>query len=177
MFNKKATSEIDTIVGESTKFYGNIHYSGRLHIDGEIIGDVIAEKDGSVLTISERGKITGNVQVHRIELNGEIIGDVYAINDIQLATDARVRGNLYYDNIEMDRGAEVNGNMIHGKPEVIGSAGVQTEGVIASTPVDHNIAFKNSTDVPEDNVAAATIPAKPVQVIDTQLQPPKIKIS
>lgn len=136
--NKKVSVEVDTIIGASTRVIGNIHYSGRLRIDGEIAGNVVAEKEGSVLNISASGRIEGNVQACRIVLNGEVVGDVYAMNDIQLAANARVRGNLYYDKIEMERGAEVNGKMIHGKPQVVNSKPVAS--VSATSPVDNVVA-------------------------------------
>jgi cytoskeletal protein CcmA (bactofilin family) len=197
--DKKTNADNDTNVGGSTKIYGNIHFSGKLQIDGEIVGNVVAEKDGSVLTISEGGKIEGNVQVHRIILNGEVIGDVHALSDIELAANARVRGNVYYDKIEMARGAEVNGNMIHGKPQAMESepAPVENLGMNAGTanpvetamhatvPVTNNVAATPpgavAATAPVNNVVAAATPvanvAEPAQAISTQIQQPKIKIS
>jgi cytoskeletal protein CcmA (bactofilin family) len=46
-------------------------------------------------------------------LSGEVIGDVYALKHIELAPNARVTGNVYYNLIEMAGGAEVNGSLIH----------------------------------------------------------------
>ena len=192
--NKKTAVDFDTIVGVSTKIYGDIHFSGKLHIDGEIFGDVVAEKDGSVLTISEGGKIEGNVMVHRIIQNGEVIGDVYAINDIELAANARVRGNVYYNKIEMERGSEVNGNMIHGKPqeqqyETASAENIDTAAPIhsqelAATPVDNTIAAIPSVAAPTTAVEAITTAAPPAAIsVETMSQvvrhipPPKIKIS
>ena len=38
------------------------------------------------------------------------------IKQIELATNAKVKGNVYYNVIEMAKGAEVNGSLIHGEP-------------------------------------------------------------
>ena len=113
--NKKAkrTTELDSLVGENTRFVGDVHFSGGLHIDGAIKGNVIAEGDDSHLTTSEKGRIEGNVHVHNIVLSGEVVGDVYALTHIELAPNARVTGNVYYNLIEMAGGAEVNGSLIH----------------------------------------------------------------
>ena len=113
--NKKAkrTTELDSLVGENTRFVGDVHFSGGLHIDGTIKGNVIAEGDDSHLTTSEKGRIEGNVHVHNIVLSGEVVGDVYALTHIELAPNARVTGNVYYNLIEMAGGAEVNGSLIH----------------------------------------------------------------
>ena len=45
-------------------------------------------------------------------MNGEVKGDVHADERIELASQARVIGNVYYKLIEMAIGAEVNGNLV-----------------------------------------------------------------
>ena len=109
----KTSTELDSLVGANTRFVGDVHFSGGLHIDGTIKGNVIAEGDDSHLTTSEKGRVEGNVHVHNIVLSGEVIGDVYALTHIELAPNARVTGNVYYNLIEMAGGAEVNGSLIH----------------------------------------------------------------
>ncbi|MGD8593844.1 MAG: polymer-forming cytoskeletal protein [Gammaproteobacteria bacterium] len=111
----KRNTEIDSLVGGNTKICGDVHFTGGLHVDGVIEGNVIAGSDNSVLTTSEKGQINGNVTVHNIVLNGEVVGDVHALRHIELAPNARVTGNVYYNVIEMAMGAEVNGNLIHTK--------------------------------------------------------------
>lgn len=113
--NKKAkqTAELDSLIGGNTKFVGDVHFSGGLHIDGTIKGNVIAEGEDSHVTTSESGRVEGNVHVHNIVLSGEVVGDVYALKHIELAPNARVTGNVYYNLIEMAGGAEVNGSLIH----------------------------------------------------------------
>ena len=110
----KQTAHIDSLIGQNTEIHGDVIYSGGLHVDGTIKGSVIAEKgEDSVLTLSERGTIEGEVKVPNIVINGSVIGDVYAAGHIELAVRARVHGNVYYNLIEMAMGAEVNGNLMH----------------------------------------------------------------
>jgi len=113
--NKKAkrSSDLDSLIGANTKMVGDVHFNGGLHIDGTVKGNVIAEGDDSLVTTSEKAHIEGNVHVHNIVLSGEVIGDVYALKHIELAPNARVTGNVYYNLIEMAGGAEVNGSLIH----------------------------------------------------------------
>jgi len=66
-----------------------------------------------VLTVSEKGRIEGDVQVPNLELNGAVEGDVHASERVELASHAKVTGNVYYNLIEMAMGAEVNGNLVH----------------------------------------------------------------
>ncbi len=108
------TGKIDTLIGANTVIEGNVRYEGGLHVDGTVKGNVYAEPDStSVMSISEKGVIEGDVRVPSIVLNGTVIGDVYAYHRIELAPQARVTGDVYYNLIEMAMGSEVNGNLVH----------------------------------------------------------------
>lgn len=108
------TAKIDTLVGQNTELTGDVYFSGGIHVDGIIKGNVIAESDShSSLTLSEHGSIEGDVKVPNITLNGTVVGDVHAGDSIELAPHARVKGNVFYNLIEMAMGAEVNGSLVH----------------------------------------------------------------
>ncbi len=111
---KRKTTRIDTLIGQQTEVLGDIKFTGGLHIDGTIKGNVIAEHDsGSMLSLSEQGTIEGEVNVPFVVLNGVVIGDVHGGEHVDLASKARVTGNVYYNLIEMAIGAEVNGKLVH----------------------------------------------------------------
>lgn len=118
---KGKSTKIDTLIGQNSELHGDVMFSGGLHVDGVIKGNIFAESgSGSILSVSERGLIEGEVKVPNIMLNGSVKGDVHAAEHIELAEKARVTGNVYYKLIEMMRGAEVNGNLVHraeGEPE------------------------------------------------------------
>lgn len=111
--NNRRNAQIDTLIGNSTELRGDVYFKDGLHIDGVVKGNVIARGENSMLTMSEQGRIEGEVRVQNIVLNGEVLGDVYASEHIELAPAARVTGNVYYNLIEMAMGAEVNGNLVH----------------------------------------------------------------
>jgi cytoskeletal protein CcmA (bactofilin family) len=109
----KRNSQIDTLIGSGTELRGDVHFKDGLHIDGVVKCNVVATGETSMLTMSEDGRIEGEVRVHNLVLNGSVEGDVYASEHIELAPEARVNGNVYYNLIEMAMGAEVNGNLVH----------------------------------------------------------------
>lgn len=117
MFKKKknlGSTRIDTLIGQGTKIKGDLVFSGGLHVDGKIIGDVIAaEGSDALLILSEFGHIEGDVKVPNMVLNGEIIGDVFGSVRVELAPKSRINGSVYYNLIEMAIGAEVNGGLVH----------------------------------------------------------------
>ena len=111
---KSGVSRIDTVIGEHTRLEGDIHFTGGLHVDGTVKGNIIAESGtDNVLTVSEKGRIEGDVRVPNLVLNGAVEGDVHAGERVELASHAKVTGDVYYNLIEMAIGAEVNGNLVH----------------------------------------------------------------
>ena len=111
---KSSTARVDTIIGQQSRIEGDIHFSGGLHVDGHIKGNILAESgSASVLTVSEHGSIEGDVQVPTVILNGTVTGDVRSDDRIELAAKAAVNGDVYYNMIEMAMGAAVNGSLVH----------------------------------------------------------------
>ena len=108
------SAKIDTLIGHKSVILGDVRFAGGLHVDGTVKGNVLAEEDdASVLTLSDTGTIEGEVRVPNVVLNGTVIGDVHAKQHIELASNARITGDVYYNLIEMAMGAEVNGNLVH----------------------------------------------------------------
>jgi len=109
-----ASTSVDTLIGRQTEVLGDVRFSGGLHVDGKIKGKVLTSGEkSSSLSVSESGTIEGDVSVPHIVLNGTVIGDVHASEKITLAAKARVVGNVYYKIIEMEGGAQVNGQLVH----------------------------------------------------------------
>jgi len=111
---KSGGAKVDTIIGQQTRIEGDVHFSGGLHVDGRIKGNIIsADGSGSVLTVSEHGDIEGDVRVPTVILNGTVTGDVHSEERIEMAAKAKVNGNVYYKLIEMAMGSAVNGSLVH----------------------------------------------------------------
>ena len=97
-FKKKIkTTRIDTLVGRHSKIVGDIRYSGGLHIEGTVEGNIMAEhEDKGVVIVSELGVVEGEIRGPSIIINGTVHGDVYATGTIELAAGAEVNGNLVH---------------------------------------------------------------------------------
>ena len=104
----------DTLICKQTKISGDISFTGVLYIDGHVQGNIISEElENSLLTIGKNGFVEGEIQVPHIIILGKVKGDVHALEHVELMSDARIQGNVYYKLIEMAMGAEVNGQMLH----------------------------------------------------------------
>lgn len=118
MFSNKTnvarpSAESTTLIAAGTAIKGDILFSGRLHLDGKVEGAIRGDGAQAVLTLSEHAQVTGEVQAPHIVVNGTIAGDVTASERLELASNARVEGNVYYKVLEMSAGAQINGKIVH----------------------------------------------------------------
>ena len=123
MFNKEnaptnnissnTASKLDTLLGKNTKINGDINFSGVLVLDGTVIGSLLGSNNDGVLTINESGRVEGKIEVANIIINGTVKGDIIASGKIEVASKASIEGNVYYQNIEMETGSKINGQLIY----------------------------------------------------------------
>ena len=76
---KQTSTRIDTLLGKTATLNGDLEFSGGLHLDGRVNGNVRSSADdGGALSVSESGFIEGNVEVTNIVMNGTVNGDMHA---------------------------------------------------------------------------------------------------
>jgi cytoskeletal protein CcmA (bactofilin family) len=103
-----------TLIAANTEVVGDVRFHEQLFVDGRVEGNLYAAAEGAgTVVISERGRVQGDIRVPNIVINGEVEGDVYACARVELAAKARVKGNVYYQLIEMQLGAMVDGQLLH----------------------------------------------------------------
>lgn len=113
--NKRFKSaRITTLIGRETEVRGDVVFQGGLHVEGRILGNVLAPEDPeAMLILAEGGAIEGEVRVANAIVNGRVRGDVRVCGQLDLEESARVEGNVHYHLLEMHLGAEVNGSLVH----------------------------------------------------------------
>ena len=114
-FKKKIKAvNIDTLVGPLSKVVGDVDYGGGLQIEGTVEGNVIAKcEDKCVLVINEMGVVEGEIRGTYIIIDGTVHGDIYASEGIELKSEAKINGDIYYASLGMSVGAQVNGKLVH----------------------------------------------------------------
>lgn len=65
------------------------------------------------LTVAEHGVIEGEIRAQVVVISGRLDGDVHASEKVELTPSARVNGNVHYQVVEMNAGAQLNGRLIH----------------------------------------------------------------
>jgi len=112
MFNKKKQAPIKSLIAEGSRITGNIAFTDGLRIDGEVVGDILAnEAHSSLLVISESANVEGSVTADHIIVNGLIRGPIYAQYMLELQPKARIEGDVHYAALEMHQGALVTGQL------------------------------------------------------------------
>jgi len=110
---ERVVASISTLIAEGTTINGDVRFEGGLHLDGRIEGTIAAQAADAVLTLSEKGRIQGDVRVFSAVINGAIEGDLHVVERLELGTSARISGNVHYKVLEMAAGAQINGKMIY----------------------------------------------------------------
>jgi cytoskeletal protein CcmA (bactofilin family) len=117
MFTKQQTkpqNRIDTLIGAGTRIEGNIRFSGGLRVDGEIVGNIVAEPgQPSTLVLSEHAKVTGQINVTHLVVNGVVNGPVRATEYLELLSKAKITGDVEYGTMETHLGALLSGKLTH----------------------------------------------------------------
>ena len=112
--SRRRLQSIDTLIGATARIEGDVHFSGGLHVDGRVKGNVQSSAQaGDTLSVSDSGVIEGSVVAAHVVLNGTVHGDIWATDSVELGATAKVYGNVYYGLIQMAIGAEINGKLVH----------------------------------------------------------------
>ena len=109
MFGAKKQPPIHTLVGEGTVIQGELRFSAGLRIDGEVIGDVLASGERTILVISEKASVTGKVKAGHVIINGTVKGPVESSELLELQPKACIEGDVSYEALEMHQGATIAG--------------------------------------------------------------------
>ena len=115
MFGKKNRGEAGvTLVATNCELVGDIHFSDQLLINGVVKGNIYAQSGSkATVTVSEKGRVRGEIRVPNVIVNGKVFGDINSDRHVELAAKAEVKGNVYYNLIEMVLGSWVDGHLVH----------------------------------------------------------------
>lgn len=102
-----------SLVANNCEIEGDIHFSDQLLINGIVKGNIYAREGvKAVVTVSEKGCVEGEIHVSDVIINGKVFGDIYSDKHVELAAKAEIKGNVYYDLIEMVMGSRVDGKLV-----------------------------------------------------------------
>jgi Integral membrane protein CcmA involved in cell shape determination len=146
MFSKKQDNPFakggHTLLDNALEITGDVKFGGTLDIEGRVRGNIGAEPTGDALVhVRVKGEVTGEIHAPQIIINGHVHGDVYCTKHLELAANAVVNGDVHYKVIEMVKGAQVNGKLMHiaenvdasqAEPAIAASASTQPRGGVVA---------------------------------------------
>jgi cytoskeletal protein CcmA (bactofilin family) len=136
MFSKSSDHEITkispsgdatTLIANGTSIKGDLNFHGSLEIQGSIAGTITAEDENAQVRVIQGGAVEGKIAVPTVIVNGHVRGDIFATKHALLASKAVVEGHIYYNTLEIERGAHVVGNLVHEIPSTNVSSFQQDE--------------------------------------------------
>ena len=106
-----------TVIGENCVIEGDVTFEKTIEVHGKIIGTLkIAENCTSAsLVIKKTGIVEGDVYGSDVMIEGEVVGNVSGKKEIKIENSAFISGNVYYDILDVQGGATINGNLIRNK--------------------------------------------------------------
>lgn len=104
---KNGENNLDTIIGEHTKFIGEIHSEGGVRIDGKVEGKIIC--DGFLL-VGEKAHIKADIQSCEAIVSGRIEGNITIEKKLELKSSALINGDIIAKVLSMESGTQISGN-------------------------------------------------------------------
>ncbi len=110
--------EISTVIGEGYIFTGELQGSSIIRIEGKIIGDVNVD---SGVILGENGIIEGNITSKSVIIYGTVNGNIKT-TQLEIKKTGHVHGDITADTIEIELGAQYNGQLTMQMPQILKEA-------------------------------------------------------
>jgi cytoskeletal protein CcmA (bactofilin family) len=99
-------------VGEGASFEGTLRFSGRLEIDGTVIGAVIADNAGAgEVVVGQKGRVHGEITAATVVIAGAVQGPVRCSVRLDVLAGAKLEGDIVYRDLQIQHGALVEGSL------------------------------------------------------------------
>lgn len=97
-----------SVLGADVTIKGDISASADLHVDGRVEGDITCAS----LVQGQSSEVVGAIRAETARLSGTVRGSITAGELVILKT-ARIEGDVHYDALTIEQGAEVDGRFAH----------------------------------------------------------------
>ncbi len=102
-----------SVLGADIAIKGDLNAKADLHVDGRIEGDLTCTS----LVQGETSEIVGSVVADTARLAGCVKGSITA-SQLVILKSARIEGDVFYDALTIEQGAQVEGKFAHREPEI-----------------------------------------------------------
>lgn len=99
-----------SIIAPDLLIKGGIEGRGEIQLQGKAWGDVKVER----LMVGEQATLEGSVEAVMVEVRGRVTGSISA-REVKLLPSAKVEGDITYEQLSIDNGADFEGRCIRSK--------------------------------------------------------------
>lgn len=99
-------------IERNSKFSGQLKFSGAVAIDGQVEGEIVAER----VVVHEGGVVNATVEGNTIVIAGTVKGDVYARGELEILASGVVHGSVTTPQVSVRRGGRIDGRCAIGAP-------------------------------------------------------------
>lgn len=86
-----SSNEIETIIGKSTVFTGQISGSGSVRIDGRVDGGIAVNAN---VIIGETGIVVGDISANNLIISGSVTGNVKVEDKLTIHSSGQLIGDI-----------------------------------------------------------------------------------
>lgn len=126
---RPADADKPSVLGPDLRIRGGIEGRGEIQLQGRAWGDVRVER----LIVTETAELEGSVVAITVEVRGRVVGGIEASN-VRLLPSARVEGDITYEQLQIDIGAQFEGRCIRARKEAAAPAKADAEKPPAPKP-------------------------------------------
>ncbi len=105
----KNHSFINSIIGEGTKFSGELVLNGLLRIDGDFSGSI--DTKGKVL-VGKTGRAECNIVASTAVIGGVVHGNIFSTGKVVILATGMVIGNIQARNLVVEEGVLLHGSCV-----------------------------------------------------------------
>ena len=106
---QEAQDNIDTVVGPSVNVEGDFSSEGNIIVKGTVNGSVHTSK---ILSVESGAKIIANVRAGSALIAGEVRGNMKIKESLELASTARILGDIEVKILSVEPGAVIFGKIV-----------------------------------------------------------------
>ena len=100
-------------IESDVELLGDLTFSHELHIKGRVNGNIVSALDSDGKLVLHQGSIiSGEVRARYIYVAGQVVGNLFASKRLSLGGHSLVQGDVHYNELEMAKGASVNGMLV-----------------------------------------------------------------
>ena len=99
-------------IERNSKFSGQLKFAGAVTIDGQVEGEVSAER----IVVHEGGLVIASIDATTVVIGGTVKGDIRAHGELEILASGIVDGSVTAPAITVRRGARVEGRCTIGVP-------------------------------------------------------------